>query len=95
MITGIAPFEEVQCEYYLRILVMDRPGVLSRIAGVLGRHSISILSVLQKGRGENAVPIFIVTHRAKESNMRSALAEVDQLPDVLDRTRMIRIENNL
>lgn len=95
MITGIAPFEEVQCEYYLRILVMDRPGVLSRIAGVLGRHSISILSVLQKGRGENAVPIFIVTHQAKESNMRSALAEVDRLPDVLDRTRMIRIENNL
>jgi len=95
MITGIAPFEEVQCEYYLRILVMDRPGVLSRIAGVLGRHSISIRSVLQKGQGENAVPIFIVTHRAKESNMRSALAEVDKMPDVLDRTRLIRIENNL
>jgi len=95
MLTGIAPFDEVQCEYYLRVLVMDRPGVLSRIAGVLGRHSISIQSVLQKGRGETAIPIFIVTHRAKESNMRSALAEVDKLPDVLDRTRLIRIENNL
>ena len=82
-------------EYYLKFLVMDRPGVLSRIAGVLGSHSISIASVLQKGQGQNAVPIFIVTHRAKESNMRSALAEVDRLPDVLDRTRMIRIENNL
>jgi homoserine dehydrogenase len=95
MLTGISPFEEVQCEYYLRILVMDRPGVLSKIAGVLGRHSISIQSVLQKGHGENAIPIYIVTHRAKESNMRSALAEVDKLPDVLDRTRLIRIENNL
>lgn len=95
MITGIAPFDEVQCEYYLKILVMDRPGVLSRIAGALGRHSISIASVLQKGRGENAVPIYIVTHRAKESNMRSALAEVDRMADVLDRTRLIRIENNL
>jgi homoserine dehydrogenase len=95
MITGIAPFEEVQCEYYLKFLVMDRPGVLARIAGVLGRHSISIASVLQKGRGENAVPIYIVTHRAKESNMRSALAEADQLPDVLDRTRLIRIESSL
>jgi homoserine dehydrogenase len=91
----LSPFEQVQTEYYLRILVMDKPGVLSRIAGVLGRHAISILSVLQKGRGESAVPIFIVTHRAKESNMRAALAEVDQLPDVLDRTRLIRIENNL
>ena len=96
MVAKIMPFEEVQCEYYLRILVVDRPGVLSRIAGLLGRYSISILSVLQKGRGgENAVPIFIVTHQAKESNMRAALAEVDKLPDVLDRTRMIRIENNL
>jgi homoserine dehydrogenase len=93
--TQVSPFDQVQTEYYLRILVMDKPGVLSRIAGVLGRHAISILSVLQKGRGESAVPIFIVTHRARESNMRAALAEVDQLPDVLDRTRLIRIENDL
>ena len=91
----IAPFQQVSCEYYLRIRVVDKPGVLSRIAGVLGQHAISISSVLQKGQGESAVPIFIVTHRAKESDMRSALAEVDRLPDVLDRTRMIRIENNL
>ena len=91
----IAPFHEVSCEYYLRIRVVDKPGVLSRIAGVLGRNAISISSVLQKGRGESAVPIFIVTHRAKESDMRTAIAEVDRLPDVLDRTRMIRIENDL
>ncbi|MGE5247317.1 MAG: homoserine dehydrogenase [Verrucomicrobiota bacterium] len=93
--TQVSPFDQAQTEYYLKILVVDKPGVLSRIAGVLGRHGISILSVLQKGRGESAVPIFIVTHRARESNMRAALAEVDQLPDVLDRTRLIRIENNL
>jgi homoserine dehydrogenase len=93
--TEVAPFHQVSCEYYLRIRVVDKPGVLSRIAGVLGHHQISISSVLQKGRGESAVPIFIVTHRAKESDMRAALAEVDRLPDVLDRTRMIRIENNL
>jgi len=91
----IAPFNQVSCEYYLRIRVIDKPGVLSRIAGVLGQHAISISSVLQKARGESAVPIYIVTHRAKESDMRAALAEVDRLPDVLDRTRMIRIENNL
>jgi homoserine dehydrogenase len=91
----IAPFHQVSCEYYLRIRVVDRPGVLSRIAGVLGQHAISISSVLQKGRGESAVPIYIVTHRAKESDMRAALDGVDRLPDVLDRTRMIRIENNL
>jgi homoserine dehydrogenase len=91
----VAPFHQVSCEYYLRIRVVDKPGVLSRIAGVLGQHQISISSVLQKGRGETAVPIYIVTHRARESDMQAALAEVDRLPDVLDRTRMIRIENNL
>ncbi len=91
----LAPFDQVHSEYYLKFRVVDKPGVLSRIAGVLGSHAISIASVLQKGQGQTAVPIFIVTHRAKESDMRAALAEVDRLPDVLDRTRMIRIENNL
>lgn len=91
----LAPFDQVHSEYYLKFRVVDKPGVLSRIAGVLGSHAISIASVLQKGRGESAVPIFIVTHRAKESDMRAALVEVDRLPDILDRTRMIRIESNL
>jgi homoserine dehydrogenase len=91
----LASFDQVHSEYYLKFRVVDKPGVLSRIAGVLGSHAISIASVLQKGQGQVSVPIFIVTHRAKESNMRAALAEADRLPDVLDRTRMIRIENNL
>jgi homoserine dehydrogenase len=93
---AISPFSEVKTEYYLRFHVLDKPGVLSRIAGILGEHSISISTVLQKGREEeNAVPIFIVTHHARESDMRAALEETDKLPFVLDRTRMIRIENNL
>jgi len=92
----VAPHSDVRCEYYLRFLVVDKPGVLSKIAGVLGAHQISISSVIQKGRREeSAVPIVIVTHHARESDMRAALAEVDRLPVVLDRTRMIRIENGL
>ncbi|HZW37593.1 MAG: homoserine dehydrogenase [Deltaproteobacteria bacterium] len=92
----VSPFEEVRSEYYLRFQVVDKPGVLSRIAGALGAHSISISSVIQKGRKEeSAVPIVIVTHHARESDMRAALSETDRLPVVLDRTRMIRIENNL
>ena len=94
--TPVFPFTEVSSEYYLRFQVVDKPGVLSRIAGVLGSHQISISSVIQKGRKqESAVPIFIVTHQAKEKDVRAALAETDRLPVVLDRTRMIRIENNL
>jgi homoserine dehydrogenase len=91
-----SPFTDVDSEYYLRFQVVDKPGVLSKIAGALGSHQISISSVIQKGRKkESAVPIFIVTHQAKEKDMRAALEETDRLPVVLDRTRMIRIENNL
>ena len=94
--TTVSPFTEVDSEYYLRFQVVDKPGVLSKIAGILGSHQISISSVIQKGRKqESAVPIFIVTHHAKEKDMRAALEETDRLPVVLDRTRMIRIENNL
>ncbi len=93
---AVAPFSEVKTEYYLRFQVIDKPGVLSKIAGVLGAHAISISSVIQKGRREeSAVPIFIVTHLAREKDMRAALEETDKLPVVVDRTRMIRIENNL
>jgi len=93
---SVSPFDDVRCEYYLRFQVVDKPGVLSKIAGALGAHSISISSVIQKGRKEeSAVPIVIVTHHARESDMRAALAETDRLPVVLDRTRMIRIENCL
>ncbi len=93
---AVAPASEVKTEYYLRFQVLDKPGVLSKIAGVLGAHAISISSVIQKGRREeSAVPIFIVTHLAREKDMRAALEETDKLPVVLDRTRMIRIENNL
>jgi len=62
---------------------------------VLGNNAISIASVLQKGQGQDRGSHLHRHHRAKESDMRAALAEVDRLPDVLDRTRMIRIENNL
>jgi homoserine dehydrogenase len=93
---AVSPFTDVRSEYYLRFQVVDKPGVLSKIAGALGSHSISISSVIQKGRKEeSAVPIVIVTHHARESDMRAALTETDRLPVVLDRTRMIRIENNL
>jgi homoserine dehydrogenase len=94
--TAVSPFADVETEYYLRFQVVDKPGVLSKIAGILGSHQISISSVIQKGRKqESAVPIFIVTHQAKEKDMGAALEETDRLPVVLDRTRMIRIENNL
>jgi homoserine dehydrogenase len=85
--------ETVRCSYYLRVMAQDKPGVLSRVAGILGEHDISIASVLQKERAvREAVPIVMMTHEARESDMRRALAAIDKLRDVATPTTMIRVE---
>src|SRR5881296_967113 len=85
--------DTVRCCYYLRVMAQDRPGVLSRVAGILGQHDISIASVLQRERAANeAVPIVMMTHEAREHDMRHALAAIDRLPDVATATTMIRVE---
>jgi homoserine dehydrogenase len=87
--------EEVVSEYYLRFSVLDKPGVLSKISGVLGRHNISIASVIQKGRrvGET-VPLVMMTHHACERDMGAALQEIDQIAsDITAKTVLIRVEN--
>ena len=82
--------------YYLRFSVQDRPGVLSQISGILGKFNISISSVIQRGRsGDNAVPIFMLIHKAREEHIDNALKEIDALPVTLDKTMLIRIEDNL
>ncbi len=90
------PVEEIESKYYLRFSAIDKPGVLSRIAGILGQHNISIESVIQKGRRESGfVPIVMTTHEAKEKMMKRAVQEIDALDITGERTVLIRIENNL
>jgi len=90
----IKHIHDIICTYYLRFTVVDRPGVLSRISGILGSLDISIASVIQKGRrAEKAVPIYMVTHEAREKNMQKALQEIDRLPIIVDKTVLIRIED--
>jgi homoserine dehydrogenase len=85
--------ESVRCGYYLRVMAQDRPGVLSRVTGVLGEHSISIASMIQKGRATGeAVPIVMMTHEATERDVRAALAKIDRLPVVALPTTLIRVE---
>src|ERR671919_1920850 len=89
------PMDEVLSEYYLRFSVLDKPGVLSKISGVLGGHNISIASVIQKGRriGET-VPLVMMTHHACERDMQAALYEIDHIAsDVTAKTVLIRVEN--
>jgi homoserine dehydrogenase len=71
--------------------------VLSLITGVLGKHGISIESMVQKGRGHGgeAVPIVVFTHPAPEAAVRKALDVIDELPEVTAPTRLIRIEEEL
>ncbi|HAU36536.1 MAG TPA: homoserine dehydrogenase [Phycisphaerales bacterium] len=77
------PPVETRSRYYLRVMAEDRPGVFARIAEVLGRHEISISSVLQHEAPENAqafgVPVVITTHSACDGAVQQALVEVDAL----------------
>jgi homoserine dehydrogenase len=89
----IKSIENLVTAYYFRFSAVDKPGVLSRISGVLGENEISISSVIQKGREVNgSVPIVMLTHEAREKNVLSALSEMDSLNVLTDRTMIIRVE---
>jgi homoserine dehydrogenase len=71
---------------------VDKPGVLSTIAGILGKHSISIESVIQRGRDQaESVPLVIRTHEAGDAAVQRAITEIDALDLVTDKTVKIRI----
>src|SRR5262245_19479845 len=89
----LRPMDAIRSCYYLRVMAQDRPGVLSRVAGILGENDISITSVIQKGRAtKEAVPVVMMTHEAQERDMRTALAAIDRLRVVSSPTTMIRVE---
>ena len=89
----IQPIEELRTSYYFRCSAKDSPGVLSKISGVLGENDISIYSVIQKGREvDGSVPVVMLTHEAKESSVRKALVQMEQLDVLTDKTMTIRVE---
>ncbi|MFY9268210.1 MAG: homoserine dehydrogenase [Candidatus Manganitrophaceae bacterium] len=89
----IKSVEEIKSLYYLRFMAQDHPGVLSKVSGVLGRHRISISSVIQHGRkaGGN-VPLVMMTHQARERDVRDALSKIDRMECVSEPTVLIRVE---
>ena len=88
------PIDDVASLYYLRFMVVDQPGVLSQISGVLGKNNISIESVIQQGRAVGgAVPLVIMTHAAVEKDMRRALVEIQGLACVTEQPVLIRVED--
>jgi homoserine dehydrogenase len=90
----VLPISEIVTHYYLRFAALDRPGVLSKISGILGQHNISIKSAYQKGRKTNGtVPLVMLTHAAKEAEVTQALDELAGSAVVGDRPVRIRIED--
>lgn len=79
-------------KYYVRMLVCDRPGVLGVIAGLFGKNGVSLESVIQKNRGQDANLIFI-THEAHEQSMMKALEEMKNCPVISSIESMIRVEH--
>lgn len=89
----LRPMDEINSLYYLRFMVVDRPGVLAQIAGELGRFGISISSMLQQGRRVGqTVSIVMKTHMAKEREIQAALREINRMNCISEPAILIRVE---
>ncbi len=91
----LLPLDDIRSRYYLRLTVVDEAGVLGRIMTILGSHGISIAQVVQDESaatdGGAATHIFVITHEAREGNLRGALREIDGLAVVQHPTVVLRI----
>jgi homoserine dehydrogenase len=92
----VMPIADIVTHYYFRFNALDRPGVLSKISGILGDHEISLKSVHQKGRKTNgSVPLVMLTHRAREAAVLEALKKIAALEIVAGTPIFIRIEDEM
>jgi len=87
----VLPPDQVEVPFYLSLQVVDRPGVFARIAGVFGEEEVSIASIVQKSRGETA-DVVMITHKAREGQMRRVLERLRALPVVKEVSSVIRVE---
>lgn len=87
------PMERHEGSYYLRLMVVDRPGVIADIAAALRDEDISVEAMLQRGRAPGeSVPVVITTHETREASMTRALQRISEIQAVLEPPRMIRVE---
>ncbi|MCM8804255.1 MAG: homoserine dehydrogenase [Candidatus Omnitrophica bacterium] len=95
-VLNLKPFEEIETKYYFRFTAIDKPGVLAKISKILGDNNISILSVIQKqDNPKKAVPIIMLTHKAKEKNVIKAINLINKLDVIKNPTVIIRLEQEL
>ncbi|MBR5025424.1 MAG: ACT domain-containing protein, partial [Victivallales bacterium] len=85
---------EVIARYYVRLQVMDKPGVLAKVSGILAKYDISIASVTQKeNSSSSSVAMVILTHKAQDAALKSALAEIAVLDECSETPVVFRIED--
>ncbi|MBT3014318.1 MAG: homoserine dehydrogenase [Candidatus Thiodiazotropha sp. (ex Clathrolucina costata)] len=91
---AILPIEEVETTFYLRMQVIDRPGVVAKIASILAESHISIEAIQQKepNEGDNTVPLVMLTQKVIEKQLNKAIAEIEQLETVFGQVMRIRVE---
>ncbi len=91
---AILPMEEVVTSYYLRMRVVDKPGVLADIARILADRGVSIDAMVQRepSEGEEQVDIIMLTHQTREKEVNAAIAAIEKLPVVSSKVTRIRLE---
>ncbi len=91
----ILPMDEVETAYYLRMSAQDKPGVLSRVTQILSEAGISIEALIQKQpkEGEEVVPVILLTNRATEKHLVSAIEKIEALDTIQDKIVHIRVES--
>ncbi|MBT2970622.1 MAG: homoserine dehydrogenase [gamma proteobacterium symbiont of Ctena orbiculata] len=91
---AILPIEEVETTFYLRMQVVDKPGVVAKIASILAESQISIEAIQQKepAEGDNTVPLVMLTQKVIEKQLNKAISEIEQLDSVFGQVMRIRVE---
>jgi homoserine dehydrogenase len=88
------PMDDLRTRFYIRLMAVDRPGVMAQITKAFGDRRISLRAVTQhetSGEGGDTVPVVVLTHEAREGQMRAALAEITALDAVREHPVMIRV----
>jgi homoserine dehydrogenase len=90
---AVRDISELETRYFIRLFVDDKPGVLAATAKVFGDHGVSLASVIQQSAGEGSAELVYVTHLARESAVRAALADMSELETCEQVASVIRVED--
>ena len=88
------PMADISCEYYIRLMVEDEPGVIAAVTSILSDHRISLEALSQKERhASNHVPIVMLTHETTEGNLQAAISRITALETVEEDVLILRKES--